>query len=333
MIERYAEHAARSGAVLVSMSGFDSVPADLCSFLAADWLRQEKQLQTGEMKGYCSVKGGGVSGGTIASVLYMQEQRAQGKLGDVSGAYLLNPRDFQYGRKRASEREHLLPGYDRDTRVWYTPFVMALVNTRLVRRSLALRRQFERERDGFGPEASYNEVMVVPSPIHALVVWIGLALMALVLHFSLTRAILKKFVPASGEGPSEQQRAQTTFDYRVRARGWHPDEGGVAGAEARNVVVEARMQGGDPGYTDTAKMVSCMGLLLAREREALPLEKLMRGRTAAQGPIGGFFTPSFVAGHRLAECLREAGIKIDVKPVSLPNAPVVVAAGSSSKND
>jgi len=331
MIAKYSEAAARSGSLLVHMSGFDSVPADLCAFLAADELRNKYGLQTGHMQGYCSVKGGGVSGGTIASALYMQDHRERfADVGSITQPYMLNPPDFKYPRARAGEKDQMFPAYDSSVQKFTTPFLMAVINSRVVRRSLALRRQFERETDGFGPEATYNECMLCSSPVQAFVVWLGLAIMGLLLMFSPTRSVVKRFLPQPGEGPSEAKRQATTFEYRVRAEGYSPlDE--AEGRDSR-VFVEARMAGRDPGYDDTAKFLGELGLLLAHERDALPVTQMLKGRTAKQGPVGGFFTPSIVGGQRYAERLKQAGLEIDVREVKKSRAGAA-AAGSSSKND
>lgn len=72
MITKYGDAAAKAGALIVNMTGFDSIPADICAFMAADWLKTQRQTNTMHLQGYTEVKGGGVSGGTIASMLYMK---------------------------------------------------------------------------------------------------------------------------------------------------------------------------------------------------------------------------------------------------------------------
>ena len=91
----------------------------------------------------------------------------------------------------------------------------------------------------------------------------------------------------SGAGPSENQRAASWF--RVKTVGRCGD------AEATAVI-----SGGDPGYDETAKMISESALCLATERDALPLS-------------GGVVTPASAMGEALVGRLRDAGLKITVR--------------------
>jgi saccharopine dehydrogenase (NAD+, L-glutamate forming) len=71
----------------------------------------------------------------------------------------------------------------------------------------------------------------------------------------------------------------------------------VAESEGRTVRVEVR--GGDPGYTETAKMLAESALCLAVDRDALPR-------------AGGVLTPAAAFGDRLIERLRAAGMDFRV---------------------
>jgi len=193
------------------------------------------------------------------------------------------------------------------------PFVMSVVNTRVARRSFALRRQLEPSTDGFGADATYNECMTVPSMLTAVVTWLGLVVGMLLLVVRPTRSLLRRVLPAPGQGPSAEVRAKATFCQRVVGRG---EDGSM---------VESIFAGGDGGYTDTGKMLAEIGLLLALERDTLPLQRLVDNAKAsgdsgsqpaqekAEGVtrVGGFFTPSVVGGDRLVERLRGAGLRLE----------------------
>lgn len=328
MITKYSEAAAKAGALIVNMTGFDSIPADVCAWMAADWLKTQRQTNTLHLQGYTEVKGGGVSGGTIASMLYMREPRVGAPKDEptpsskVGKPYLLNPPGYVPAQVRPLEKDQLLPRFDADIQKWTVPFLMAMVNTRVVRRSFAQSRQLDRVTGGFGEDASYNECMPAPGGgfFSALLVWLGLALMALVLAFGPTRALAVKFLPAPGEGPSAEKRAKTRFRHRVLGRG---EDGST---------VESSMSGTDPGYTETSKMIAEVGLMLSQDRSKLPINRLLQGVSAASTP-GGFYTPSIVGGQVLVERLRSTGMKLEVGEWTQGKAAASSSSSSAKARD
>lgn len=102
--------------------------------------------------------------------------------------------------------------YDRDLGVWVGPFLLARLNSRVVRRSNALQgwaygRWFRyREVNGFGT----NRV----APVHAAMVSGAMAALAAGLAFRPSRALLGRFLPAPGEGPERKSGATASFRWR-----------------------------------------------------------------------------------------------------------------------
>ena len=94
--------------------------------------------------------------------------------------------------------------------------------------------------------------------------------------------MLERYRP-SGAGPSPE----------VRARSWFKVELFGESGEAR---VVAEVRGGDPGYDETAKMISECGLALAYDRASLPAS-------------GGLSTPAAAFGDVLLDRLVAAGIE------------------------
>lgn len=117
MISKYNGQASRNGALLISMGGFDSVPADVGAYMAAEWLRRERHTATRHLQGYMRMSGGGVSGGTVASVMQMLDSPITADDSIIS-AYLLNPPAFHYDKTRKEEKDQLLPVYDRTVGNW-----------------------------------------------------------------------------------------------------------------------------------------------------------------------------------------------------------------------
>ena len=89
-----------------------------------------------------------------------------------------------------------------------------------------------------------------------------------------------------GSGPSLEERERGWF--RMLFHGRSP------GAE-----VKTEIRGGEPGYSETAKMLSEAALCLAMDREIIP-------------GTGGVLTPASAFGLRLQERLSEAGINFKI---------------------
>ena len=99
------------------------------------------------------------------------------------------------------------------------------------------------------------------------------------------RALLGK-IRNPGEGPTAEERARAWFQVTFRGK-----------AATRQIVT--RVSGGDPGYTETAKMLSESALCLAHDRDRLP-------------PHTGVITPAIAMGNLLIERLQQAGIRFEL---------------------
>jgi short subunit dehydrogenase-like uncharacterized protein len=181
-----------------------------------------------------------------------------------------------------------LPGSDVDTSVrgYLAPFVMASYNTRVVRRSNALRGW------AYGRRFRYREVLRVKSKFAATTVKIALS--GLVIGFAVPplRFVLDRVLPAPGAGPSEevQRNGHFTMDIFTTT---------TSGARYR-ARVKAK---GDPGYAATAVMLGESALALVFDRDRLP-------------PIGGgVLTPATGIGDALVDRLRAAGLEITAQKI------------------
>ncbi|MGB5510098.1 MAG: saccharopine dehydrogenase NADP-binding domain-containing protein, partial [Woeseiaceae bacterium] len=137
MIDQHHDRAQETGARIVHCCGFDSVPMDM----GAWFLQHEAKQRFGE---YCKsitllVKAtkGAASGGTLASMMNILEEsskdRAVARI--LVDPYSLNPKGERDG---PDERDQTGTIYRDDVKSWTAPFVMAGVNTTVVRRSHAL---------------------------------------------------------------------------------------------------------------------------------------------------------------------------------------------------
>jgi short subunit dehydrogenase-like uncharacterized protein len=283
--ERFHETAEKTGARIVTSCGFDSIPSDLGVLLLHEAAGEDLEETTFVVK---SMKGG-ASGGTIASakgqVDEMKSSREQRRA--ASDPYALSPdRSAEPDLGNESDlrgAEHL-----DDLGVWVGPFIMAGINTRVVRRSNAL------QGHAYGRRFRYREVMSFGSGVAGRAKALGFAagmggLMAgLVLPPS--RMVLDRVLPKTGEGPDEDARRNGFFKIEIHGRG----------ASGRKYVARIAAQG-DPGYAATAVMLGESALCLARDEEHLP-------------PRAGVLTPATAMGIALVERLRAAGHTFEAGP-------------------
>jgi short subunit dehydrogenase-like uncharacterized protein len=281
MIAAHHAKAEASGARVTHCCGFDSIPSDLGVLMIHDHLaKQGKRLAEAHLR-VVRMKGG-ASGGTVASMMnILEEARDPAVRRALFDPYSLNP---EGARRGADQPDQNGPRRDADTDRWTAPFVMAAINTRVVRRSNALSgfaygegfRYDEAVDTGPGP-AGYARAAAMSAGIGG-----AMALAAL----PPARGVLGRFLPSPGEGPSRTERERGGFRIEIRARS-------DGGERLTGVVVGTS----DPGYGETSKMLGESALCLAFDE--LP-------------PRGGVLTPATAMGMKLVERLRAAGMTFRV---------------------
>jgi short subunit dehydrogenase-like uncharacterized protein len=290
MIDRHHERAARDGTRIVPCCGFDSVPSDLGAWLVAEAVRRESGEPCAGIKACHSIRGG-LNGGTLASMLNLAEA---GDLEQLVDPFLLNPAGT-VPQDRAAHADPVLPQQDDDFGAWLAPFVMAAVNTRVVRRSVALTAA---ARAGpYGEGFIYQEYLRTGRGARgaALAAGVagGLGLGGAAMRLRPWRAALRSLLPAPGEGPSE--RAMDGGSFRCELIGWsaggHRVRGRIAGQ-------------GDPGNRATTVFVCESALALAGDVKHLP----------GGASRGGVLTPSTALGAELAQRLVAAGMTVEPLP-------------------
>jgi short subunit dehydrogenase-like uncharacterized protein len=262
---RYHEQAVETGARIVHSCGFDSIPYDLGALFAVEQLPEDVPIK---LEGFVRA-GGTFSGGTYASAL-----EAMGRLRQT----MLTARERSQNEPRPNGRRVKgspgLPHRDAAAGGWVVPF--PTIDPQTVLRSA-------RALDRYGPDFSYSHYLVVKRlPILAGLLAGAGTVIALAQLPPVRQAMMK--VKAPGDGPSPEQREKAWF--RVRMVG----EGG-----GRRVV--AQVSGGDPGYSETSKMLAESALCLAHD--ALP-------------DRAGQLTPAVAMGDALIERLKRAGIEFAV---------------------
>jgi short subunit dehydrogenase-like uncharacterized protein len=285
MIDKHQSDAVQSGARIVNSCGFDSIPSDIGVFFLQHQARAAFGEPCSEIVLLVKAIKGGASGGTIASMLNILEEA--GKDRDiarmVADPYCLNPPDERQGPACRDQRGI---AYCGNAGVWTAPFVMAAINTRIVRRSNALLDY------AYGREFLYSEATSTGKGfggwLKAAITTAGLGTFMLAASSEFIRShVLKKMLPAPGQGPSRQQRESGFFDLRL------------FGTVSNGDQIRVRVTGDrDPGYGSTSKMLAESALCLA-------LDEAQTG--------GGFWTPAAGMGQLLMDRLTShAGLTFEL---------------------
>jgi short subunit dehydrogenase-like uncharacterized protein len=284
MIDQYEAEAKRTGARIVHCCGYDSIPSDLGTLMVQSAFEERYGRYANTVKMAAVDMRGAFSGGTIASMMnIVDELKTNPGLRKVLGnPYALNPE----GVRGPDKGDQTGARYDEDLGFWTAPFIMAAINTRVVRRSHALMglpwgedfRYSEVMGTGKGPNGLWRAVSVAGG----MIAFMG----SLAIPF--TRPFVEKKLPAPGEGPSAEARAKGRFKTLLVAIG--------NGQQLRGVVSDDR----DPGYGSTAVMLSESALCLALQGKDLDA-------------AGGILTPATAMGHTLIERLRAAGLTFSIE--------------------
>ena len=272
-IDRFDAVAKKSGARIVHASGFDSIPSDLGVYL----LQEAVGGPLGETVMAVRWASGGFSGGTIASGIgQMEAAKADPSLRRVmEDPYALTP-----GESGPDAGDQIWVRYEPVLDSWTGPFVMAAINTRVVRRSNLLLGH------RYGREFTYKEVVATGPGLGGRARATALATASTggmaALSIGPARAVISRFLPDPGEGPGPEAREKGGFRIEFRST---TGDGEVYAAEV--------IGKGDPGYAATSRMLSEAGLCLA----------------GTEGP-GGVLTPASAMGDALVERLRNVGMTL-----------------------
>ncbi len=260
----YLKHhatAVHSGARLVHACGFDSMPHDLGAQFTVDQLPEGVPLT---VRAAVRVNGT-ISGGTAASALGIMARLRQGNA--------VHAVRTQVEPALTDRQVRSIPGRvhkDPDSSRWLLP--MPTIDPLIVAASA-------RALPRYGPDFTYCHQLAAGGPARTAATMAGVGVLFGLAHLPPARRALLRLRPA-GSGPTEAQRAAAWFSVRFVGEG---------GGE--RVVTE--VAGGDPGYTETSKMISEAALSLVHDE--LP-------------PTSGQVTTAVALGRALRLRLQRAGI-------------------------
>ncbi|NCF23653.1 MAG: saccharopine dehydrogenase [Gammaproteobacteria bacterium] len=286
MIDAHDATARQSGARIVHCCGFDSIPMDIGAWFLQQQARERYGAYCDSIVLLVKAMKGGASGGTMASIMnVMREARADREVARVlARPYSLNPEGGPRGPDRSDQRGIR---FDVDAQNWTAPFIMATVNTRVVRRSHALLGY------PWGESFRYHEAIRTGRGIggwsRSAMITAGLAGLVGAASFGWSRGLLERYVlPKPGTGPDAAAREKGFFNLEQIGRL-------ADGRQIRGRITGDR----DPGYGSTSKM-------LAESAVCLALDEL--------DSAGGVLTPAAAMAAPLLQRLQaNAGLSFEIR--------------------
>jgi short subunit dehydrogenase-like uncharacterized protein len=279
MIDQYETTARRTGARIVNSCGFDSIPSDFGVLFLQNAMIAATGEPCAQIKYRLRAARGGASGGTAASLVYAIQQARDDRTAAraLAHPYGLNPIESPSG---PDGRGVTGPQYDPDTQSWIAPFVMAVINEKIVRRTNAISGY------RYGKAFRYGEAVITGRGLggwlKAMGMSAGLAALLLSARYRASRWVLQRFVlPGSGKGPSPEEQARGFFNIVLIGHGPTPQ------APILRARVTAQR---DPGYGATARMLGESAVCLAKD----DIKK-----------AGGFWTPVAAMGETLLRRLQD----------------------------
>ena len=283
MIEKHHKEAGEKGLRIINACGFDSAPSDLGVFYAIN------QVVGGVKSVQCfQAWKGEASGGTMETMFSsMDAKLAKGGLGKFS----LNPKNSISESQKKNTSDKIKVQKIPHLGGWTGPFVMALPNTRVVRRSAALSKTVGKYYgdDFVYSEGAYYSKKGAAKKVTFMTIALGLIIV------SPLRKLLRGFFRKPGEGPSQEAMDSGFFKSRFLVE---TQDGFRAFSMSSS---------GDPGYKMTSRMACESALCLAVEN----LDELPGG-----AGFGGLLTPSIGLGNVLIKRLKNIGVAFKEIPLN-----------------
>ncbi|HEY3528207.1 MAG TPA: saccharopine dehydrogenase NADP-binding domain-containing protein [Nocardioides sp.] len=261
-----AHHATaqQTGARLVHACGFDSIPHDLGAYFTVQQLPDDVPIT---LRGVVRASGM-ISGGTFHSAMNGFARVRQSRAA-YAARRQVEPRPEGRSSRPVAGKPHRDPVLHR----WLLP--LPTIDPMIVARSGAAL-------PAYGPEFRYSHYAGTRTLRYAVGGASTVAALGVAAHVPpVRRALLDRI--RQGEGPDATRRARSWFTV---------DFVGEGGGQT----VRTRVSGGDPGYTETAKMLAESALCLAFDDNP---------------PTSGQVTTAQAMGDALTERLRAAGLKFE----------------------
>ena len=267
MYVRYHEQAQQTGARIVHACGFDSIPHDLGAYFAVKQLGASGPVT---MRGVVR-SNATFSGGTFHSAIGAFSRARQMREAMVARRKV-EPRPANGRKSRAVAGK---PGRDKVLGYWLVP--LPTIDPFVVARSGAAL-------DAYGPDFRYSHFAGTKTLRFAAGGMVGAGVVGVAAQIPpLRKALLGRI--KQGDGPDESRREKSWFTVDQVAEG-----------DGRTI--HTRVKGGDPGYTETAKMLAESALCLAFDDNP---------------ETSGSVTTAQAMGDNLMDRLVSSGITFEVR--------------------
>ncbi|MBK9071589.1 MAG: saccharopine dehydrogenase NADP-binding domain-containing protein [Myxococcales bacterium] len=282
-VQAFHATAVASRARVVHCCGFDCIPADLGLWLLHQTLAaplRTAHLRVRRMRG-------GVSGGTLASMLQLMDERGR----DPAAAAWANNSNALLPDAAVTPMPPRRVAYDATLASWTAPFVMDAIDVPVVHRTNALLGH------AYGTAFAYDEAMCAPSRLKAELIAAGMKTALAATALSPLRAVLRRIATPPGQGPSTAARRAGRYEIVIHGEA-------MDGRRAQVVVADDR----DPGYGGTSVMLAEAALCLLRD--------VPRAQERPNAHPGGIRTPASTMAAPLIERLRRTGMRFSTEPLA-----------------
>ena len=273
LIDKHHSEAASKGVRIIPSCGYDSIPSDLGAFFTISQFNKP----VSRVDVYHEAQGG-ASGGTTETIFTMD-----GLSKEMRDPFVLNPQETVSEEQRQKSKDGFVVEQVEGIEGWSGIGMMAVANTRVVRRSAAL---MEQNQKSYGNNFTFGEHGLFSTKRMALLASYGSILAFLVIGTPL-KYLVRPFLLKPGQGPSQE----------TQDKGWFRATF-VAHSEDNERKICSMYGSGDPGYKSTAKMVCESAIALARSDD-LP----------GGSEYGGVLTSAVGLGNVLIDRLKAAEIE------------------------
>ena len=276
LIDKHHAEAASKGIRIIPSCGYDSIPSDIGAFFTISQF--DKPVSRVDV--YHQAQGG-ASGGTIETIFTMD-----GLSKEMRDPFVLNPGETVSEEQREKSKDGFIIEQVDGIEGWSGIGMMAVANTRVVRRSAAL---MEQNQKSYGTNFTFGEHGLFSTKGMARLASYGSIFAFIVIATPLKR-LVRRFLLKPGQGPSQETQDQGWFRATF-----------VAYSEDNERKICSMFGSGDPGYKSTGKMVCESALALARS-DNLP----------GGNEYGGVLTSAVGLGNVLIDRLKSAEIEFKV---------------------
>ena len=276
LIDKHHEEAASKGIRIIPSCGYDSIPSDIGAFFTISQFNKPVSRVDVYQEAL-----GGASGGTTETMFTMD-----GLSKEMRDPFVLNPRETVSEEQREKSKDGFSIEQVEGVDGWSGMGLMAVANTRVVRRSAALMEQNQRP---YGNNFTFGEHGLFSTKRRARLASYALLMIFIVISTPI-KHLFRPFLKKPGEGPSQEQQDNGWFRSTF-----------VAHSEDGEKKVCTMYGSGDPGYKSTAKLVCESAMALAKSND-LP----------GGNEYGGVLTSAVGLGEVLIDRLKNAEIEFKV---------------------